>query len=94
MDQNVPIENGDQAFEVSGAQGFQEGIDDGAILRTLGVRGHAHALHAALSTADELSCRVGSAANDRADLVEGNVEHVMAGESETLGGSEAIEEDE
>jgi hypothetical protein len=69
---DVGIEHGDEGVEVSVARGGEEGFNDLLLCGRVGVGGRVRTADAAASAAGELARRVGRAAQDGADLVEGN----------------------
>jgi hypothetical protein len=87
---HVRIEHGDESFDVSGAEGREEGVDHRALLRTGGPRNCVCALHAAACAAGKLPRGVGRASHNLGDFFEGHIEHIVQDESEALGGSEAV----
>ena len=90
---DLRVEDGQEAFEVTGARSRQERVDDGPLAIEIDV-GDGRALDASTGTARELPRRRRRSADDRCDLVEWHGEDVVQHEGDTLGGRQRIEHDE
>jgi len=92
---HVGVEQRDERVEVAATRGAEEGVDDDALTREIGIRGpEVRALHASSGATRELSRRDRRSADHRPDLVERQLEHVVEHERETLRGREGVEHDE
>ena len=90
---DVRVEDGEEAFEVTGTRRRQEGVDDDPLAIEIDV-GDGRALDASAGTARELPRRRRRSADDRCDLVERHGEDVVQHEGDTLGGRQRIEHDQ
>ena len=86
----VRIEHGDEPFEISGAEGREEGVDQRALLRAGGLGNCVYALHPAACATGELPRGVRRAPDNLGDFFERHIEHIVQDESEALVGSEAV----
>ena len=90
---DVRVEDGEEAFEVTVTRRREEGVDDGPLAIQIDV-GHGRALDAATGTARELPRRRRRPADDRCDLVERHGEDVVQHEGDPFGGRQGVEDDE
>ncbi len=91
---HVRIEHGQERREVAAARGGEEGGDDLPAPVAVGVPGFRLALHPPPCPARELPGGVEGAADDRRDLVEGQVEHVVEDEGDAFRRGQPLEGDE
>ena len=90
---DVGVEDGQQAVEVALARGGQERVDDGPLAVEVDVR-NGRALDASTGPARELSGRRRRPADDGRDVVERQREHVVEDEGDAFGGRQGVEDDE
>ena len=90
---DVGIEHGDERLEVATPRGGEERVDHLPLTGPVGV-GHGGALHPATGPAGELARRLGGAAHDLGDLVEGHGEHVVQDEGQPLARRQRLEHDQ
>ena len=91
---DVGMEHGEQRVEVAVARGGQEGVDDFPLAGAIRAGSRGRTLHPAARAARELPGRARGASQDRRDLVEGQVEHVVQHEGHPLGRRQRVEDHE
>ncbi len=90
---DLRVEDRDQRVEVALPRGGEVGVDDGALASEVGLRWRRCAADAAARTARELPGRLGRALDESGDLIEGDLEHVVEHEGESLRRAQGVEDD-
>ncbi len=91
---DVRIEHRDKPLEVALPRGRQEGLDHLTLGADVGIGVRGCGPHPPAGAAGKLTHGLGRAIDDRGDLVEGDREHVVQHERESLGRRQRLEHDQ
>src|SRR5262245_6499523 len=91
---DIGVEDPQQALEVAGSSGGKERVDDRLLDSDIGVRVRRRALDSPSGAARELPSRRGRAVENLGDLVKRDREYVVEDEGQAFGGRELLEHDQ